>query len=53
MKSEFAYKIDSNYSSEELASFPCSYSTAENMLIKTSLKKNENILITGASGGVG
>ena len=53
VKSEFAYKIDSNYSSEELASFPCSYSTAENMLIKTSLKKNENILITGASGGVG
>lgn len=53
VQSKFAYKIRSNFSSEELSSFPCSYSTAENMLTRTQLQKGEHILITGASGGVG
>ena len=53
VQSKFACKVTSDLSSEELASFPCSYSTAENMLTRTELKKGENILITGASGGVG
>jgi NADPH:quinone reductase-like Zn-dependent oxidoreductase len=48
-----AYKIDSDYSDAELASFPCSYSTAENMLTRADVKKGERVLITGASGGVG
>ena len=53
VQSEFAYKVTSDLVSEQLSSFPCSYSTAENMLTRTKLKKDEHILITGASGGVG
>lgn len=37
----------------ELASFPCSYSTAENLLHRAGLAAGERVLITGASGGVG
>ena len=48
-----AYKINSNYSDEELASFPCSYSTAENMLFRSNPQQGQTVLITGASGGVG
>ncbi|MEH6832941.1 MAG: zinc-binding dehydrogenase, partial [Sulfitobacter sp.] len=48
-----AYKIDSELSDIELASFPCSYSTAENMLTRANVKQGERVLITGASGGVG
>ena len=51
--SRHAYKIDSELSDIELASFPCSYSTAENMLTRSQLAQNERVLITGASGGVG
>jgi NADPH:quinone reductase-like Zn-dependent oxidoreductase len=47
-----AFLINSNWTDIELASIPCSYSTAEGMLQKASAGK-ENILITGASGGVG
>ena len=48
-----AYAIESPLSDAELASFPCSYSTAENMLTRTRLRAGETVLITGASGGVG
>ncbi|USG62903.1 alcohol dehydrogenase family protein [Sneathiella marina] len=48
-----ACKIDSDYSDVELASFPCSYSTAENMLTRTSTAAGDRVLVTGASGGVG
>ncbi len=48
-----AYKIDSELSDIELASFSCSYSTAENMLTRANVKQDERVLITGASGGVG
>ncbi|MFT6914720.1 MAG: NADPH:quinone reductase-like Zn-dependent oxidoreductase [Motiliproteus sp.] len=48
-----AYKVDSKLSDIELASFPCSYSTAENMLTRADVKQAERVLITGASGGVG
>lgn len=51
--SDQAYKINSDYSDEELASFPCSYSTAENMLYRAGAKHGQNVLVTGASGGVG
>ena len=36
-----------------LASFPCSYSTAENLLTRASVKAGDRVLVTGASGGVG
>jgi NADPH:quinone reductase-like Zn-dependent oxidoreductase len=48
-----AYKINSTLSDIDLASFPCSYSTAENLLTRANVKTGEQILITGASGGVG
>ena len=53
VQDEFAVKINSNLTSEELSSFPCSYSTAENMLTKTKLSKGESVLISASSGGVG
>lgn len=37
----------------ELASFPCSYSTAENMLTRAQVSEQDTVLVTGASGGVG
>ena len=48
-----AYKIDSELSDIDLASFPCSYSTAENLLTRANVKTGERVLVTGASGGVG
>lgn len=48
-----AHRIESPLSDVELASFPCSYSTAENMIERTGLKAGETVLVTGASGGVG
>ncbi|MGB2534310.1 MAG: alcohol dehydrogenase family protein [Candidatus Puniceispirillum sp.] len=51
--SRHAHKISSNLTSIELASFPCSYSTAENMLTRADVKAGDIVLVTGASGGVG
>lgn len=48
-----AWKIDSSLTDVELTSFPCSYSTAENLLARAGVKKGEHVLVTGASGGVG
>lgn len=48
-----ACSIKSGYSDFELASFPCSYSTAENMLTRTKVTSKKTVVITGASGGVG
>ena len=48
-----AHAIDSLLTDVELASFPCSYSTAENMLTRAGVRAGETVLVTGASGGVG
>ena len=48
-----AHRIESPLSDAELASFPCAYSAAENMLERVNLGAGEIALITGASGGVG
>lgn len=50
---QHAYAITSSLSDTELASFPCSYSTAENMLTRARVTKHDKVLISGASGGVG
>ena len=50
---ENAFVVKSNLSDAELATFPCSYSTAEHMLDRIKLQEGEKILIPGASGGVG
>ena len=51
--SAHTHRITSGLSDAELASFPCAYSAAENMLTRTGLTRGERVLITGASGGVG
>lgn len=51
--SAHAHRIASALSDVDLASFPCSYSAAENMLARVGLGVGETVLITGASGGVG
>jgi NADPH:quinone reductase-like Zn-dependent oxidoreductase len=48
-----AHAVSSTLSDIELASFPCSYSAAENMLTRLQVEAGEKVLITGASGGVG
>jgi NADPH:quinone reductase-like Zn-dependent oxidoreductase len=48
-----AHRITSALTDVELASFPCSYSAAENMLTRLDLRTGATVLITGASGGVG
>lgn len=50
---ENAIAINSNLSDAELATFPCAYGTAENLISKTALKPGETVVIAGASGGVG
>jgi len=50
---QHAYRVESGLSDIELASFPCSYSTAENMLTKSNVSSSDTVLVTGASGGVG
>ncbi len=51
--SHHAHAITSSLSDTELASFPCSWSAAENMVARAGVKSGERVLVTGASGGVG
>lgn len=51
--SAHAHRVDSTLSDIELASFPCAYGTAENILTRINVQAGERVLITGASGGVG
>ena len=48
-----AHRVISELSNIELASFPCAYGTAENILTRINVQPGERVLITGASGGVG
>lgn len=48
-----AHAVRSPLSDEELASFPCSWSTAENLLTRARVNAADTVLVTGASGGVG
>lgn len=45
--------VDSDLSDAELATFSCSYTTAEGMLSRANVGAGDVVLITGASGGVG
>ena len=51
--SDESFKIESDWTDVELASIPCAYSTAENLLERSGVKADEVVMITGASGGVG
>jgi len=45
--------VNSDLSDAELATFSCSYTTAENLLNRVGCGPDDTVLITGASGGVG
>ncbi len=45
--------VESDLSDAELATFQCSYTTAEGMLVRANVGADDTVLITGASGGVG
>jgi len=47
------FEVDCDWSDVELATIPCAYGTAENMVHRTGVKAGDRVLVTGASGGVG
>jgi len=48
-----AFTVDCDWSDAELASLPCAYGTAENMLHRAGVSIGMRVLVAGASGGVG
>ena len=53
VRAENAISIDCTLSDAEIATFPCAYTTAENLVSRTALRPGETVVIAGASGGVG
>jgi NADPH:quinone reductase-like Zn-dependent oxidoreductase len=47
------FPVDCDWSDAELGTIPCAYGTAENMVHRARVAKDEHVLIAGASGGVG
>jgi NADPH:quinone reductase-like Zn-dependent oxidoreductase len=47
------FAVDCNWSDIELATIPCAYGTAENMVHRADVSAADHVLVTGASGGVG
>jgi alcohol dehydrogenase len=47
------FPVSCDWSDEELATVPCAYGTAENMLHRAGVAVNDLVLVAGASGGVG
>ncbi len=47
------FAVDCSWSDAELGTIPCAYGTAENMLHRARVGQGEQVLVTGASGGVG
>lgn len=50
---ENVHPVSVDLSDVELASFACSWSTAEHMLQRSQLRPGESVAVPGASGGVG
>ncbi|WP_343117428.1 alcohol dehydrogenase family protein [Ostreiculturibacter nitratireducens] len=48
-----AFTVDCDWSDAELATIPCAYGTAENMVNRAGVRRGERVLVPGASGGVG
>jgi len=53
IRSENAIRVETEQSDAELATYPCAYTTAENLTARSGLKPGETVVINGASGGVG
>jgi len=47
------FAVESDWSDAELATIPCAYGTAENMVHRAQISQRDHVLVTGASGGVG
>ncbi len=47
------FPVDCDWTDEELATIPCAYGTAENMLHRAKVGPSDHVLVAGASGGVG
>jgi len=47
------FAVNCDWSDAELATIPCSYGTAENMIQRAKVAKGNHVLVAGASGGVG
>ena len=53
LPSRNALAVTSDYTDAELATFSCSYSTAEGMLTRANVGAADTVFVPGASGGVG
>lgn len=53
LPSATALAVDAPLTDAELATFSCSYSTAEGMLSRANVTADDTVLVPGASGGVG
>jgi len=47
------FVVESDWSDAALATIPCAYGTAENMVHRAQVGGADHVLVTGASGGVG
>ena len=47
------FQVNCDWSDAELATIPCAYGTAENMVHRADVAAGDHVLVTGASGGVG
>ena len=47
------FPVTCHWSDAELATIPCAYGTAENMLHRAGVRQGMRVLVAGASGGVG
>jgi NADPH:quinone reductase-like Zn-dependent oxidoreductase len=47
------FPVESTWSDAELATIPCAYGTAENMVSRAGIAEGTRVLVPGASGGVG
>ncbi len=48
-----AFTVDCDWSDAELATIPCAYGTAENMVQRAGVARGDHVFVPGASGGVG
>ena len=53
IRADNALAIHTAQTDAELATYPCAYTTAENLVGRTGLRPGERVVIAGASGGVG
>lgn len=47
------FPVNCDWSDAELATIPCAYGTAENMIERAGIGRGMRVLVAGASGGVG